>query len=380
MSDYTDLSHPSPQQPAFGGINIKRIAFITFWALLGSLILHSALLHFTIIHLSGVQEYREGAIVDTAHLLMRGENPYSLNNLPTHTNVYGLTLSAIMAGLSPLLDPSLVNHRIVSGICILLSCMVLASIAHKSGLSYRDSLFCGVFYYVLINLSYSILARPDGIGLLVMFLCVRLAMVDPRHRFGWMALAASILLGCLAYFTKPYLFFGAGCAAVYIGWHRSLKLAVIYWMALVFALVAMIGMAKVIWPMYWYSTFEIHKLANTPSAGHFWSQWGYFSLTHSGWALAIAFIIPGFLRQFPRKNIFSQSFYSGIWSQGFGSRMGGPLGWVLCGSINNYIECQPGLASRCLPYIFSPHLIPFFPDIRFFITQEPLHFYKKNRS
>ena len=78
-----------------------RVLVFCFWAAIIQMVLHAALLHFTIVHLGGAQEYREGAVVDTTHMILEGVNPYTAEQLPTHTNVYGMTLSALMAMLSP---------------------------------------------------------------------------------------------------------------------------------------------------------------------------------------------------------------------------------------------------------------------------------------
>ena len=296
-------------------IDGKKTIIYCFYALLAHLILHTVILHFTIAHLNGAQEYREGAILDTTMLLIGGDHPYNPENAPTHTNVYGVTLSAIMAWLSPWVHPDLTNHRIVSGIFLFFACVVLWSVAMKSGLGKRDAFFVGAFFYIIYNLSYSVLARPDSVGVFSMLTCIRLAMVSPGRPWSVASWCASIIFAGLAFFTKPYFLFGAGCAAVYIGWHRSLKQSVVYWAGICGFLALLLVVASKAWPMYWFSTFQIHRLANTPHTEHFWSQWQFFSITHVFWLGALAAGVPGLLH-WKRLNKDSIKL---AWTSGIGS-------------------------------------------------------------
>jgi hypothetical protein len=294
-------------------IDGKKTALLCFWALFAHVLLQTILLHFTITQLSGAQEYREGAILDTTHLLINGQHPYSAENLPSHTNVYGVTLSAIMAALSPWLEPDLTNHRVVSGLFILLACGILGSIALRSGLNRIEALFTGAFFYILINLSYSVLARPDGVALFIMFSCIRLAMIRPGKPWTIPCLGLSVVLACMAFFTKPYFFFGAGCAAVYLGYHRSMRAAVFYWLSVCILLGICLAVASQVWPLYWFSTFQIHRLANTPHTDHYISQWKFFGYTHLFWSVAFLCAIPGLFRLKRRLN---RGALRSVWTSG----------------------------------------------------------------
>lgn len=296
---------------------LLRICVFGFITLVAQMVIHSGLLHFTIIHLNGVQEYREAAIVDTTHVIINGGSPYDADKVPTHTNVYGVSMSVIMAWISDWIDPNIVNHRIVSGIFIIGSCLLLFSIAKASGITMLNSCLAGLIFYTIVNLSYSILARPDGLGLFLMLGCIRLSMFPKK--MSPLILVVSILLGCLAFFTKPYFIFGAGCAAVYLGWHKNMKTAVFYWIGFCFALFGFISLAKVYWPMYSFSTFDIHKLANTPDQEHFLSQWGFFVLTHLTFVAFIGVSLFKVISKPSIKRSKPQKMFQSIWNEGMQS-------------------------------------------------------------
>ncbi|GAI93664.1 unnamed protein product, partial [marine sediment metagenome] len=69
-------------------INIGLILSIT-------LLMYLILFSITFLSLEGPQEYRENAITFTTHLLLKGANPYSLENLPTYLNAYGIVYNLI---------------------------------------------------------------------------------------------------------------------------------------------------------------------------------------------------------------------------------------------------------------------------------------------
>ena len=278
------------------------------------LIVYTLILHAALIGMDGPLEYREAAIVDTTLLLLEGKHPYQEEVLPVHANVYGISLSGAMALLNPVLPPSLQNHRLISGIFLVLGCLLLVSIAKRSNLQPALAWSVGGFYYVLVGTTYSLAARPDGVGLFLMFACLRLAMVE-KGKAGFVpALAGSVALALLSFFAKPYFLFGFGCAGIYLAWRWGIKASIIYGIGFLVAAATAYIVAQITWPLYWVATFEINLMLALRIWETFRNQWIYFFQLHAVWVAVLVFV---WIKR-PMWKLEPTSRWKVAWSQGVG--------------------------------------------------------------
>src|SRR5688572_6207305 len=71
-------------------------------------------LQYRIITAPGPMEYREGAIVATNAILMRGGDPYAIENLPVYMNTYGVGYNLVVLPFARMFGVGFATHRAVS--------------------------------------------------------------------------------------------------------------------------------------------------------------------------------------------------------------------------------------------------------------------------
>lgn len=191
-----------------------------------SLLIYSILFSIKFLLLEGPQEYRENAIILTTDLLLKGKNPYSLENLPVYLNVYGIFYHFIVYPFSKIFGSSFFIHRLVSLFFLILSCSAIYWVLRKKNVSIQLSLIAFTLLFIqLFNNIGGILARPDTLGLFL-FLC---SIIIPwRYNFTYTSLIGGIILSILGFLTKPYFLFGAPCIALYLFITKSKLKGIIY--------------------------------------------------------------------------------------------------------------------------------------------------------
>lgn len=78
-------------------------------------------------------EFREGAAPVMTQFLLRGMNPYVLGNQPLGMNHYGVLYSLLVWPLAALFGNTLLIHRIVSCLFIMLAAGLIAQTILRSG-------------------------------------------------------------------------------------------------------------------------------------------------------------------------------------------------------------------------------------------------------
>jgi hypothetical protein len=146
-------------------------------------------------------EYREGAMMQTTNLLLKGENPYAIENQPQDTNTYGISYSIICYFLAKVFGSSLQLHRAVAGVFVLLSCLVVFLFARTKKQSFLPSLTVTLILYASLLYGVTPLVRPDSLGLFLFLLSL---FVPFRYNYSLGSLFISSLLGVFAFFTKTF--------------------------------------------------------------------------------------------------------------------------------------------------------------------------------
>lgn len=256
-------------------INIGLILSIT-------LLMYLILFSITFLSLEGPQEYRENAITFTTRLLLKGGNPYSLENIPAYSNLYGIVYNVIVYPFAKIFGPSFFIHRLVSLLFMLLSCGAVYWGLRKKNVSIQLSLIAFTLLYIQLFRNIGILARPDTLGLFL-FLC---SIIIPwKWNFTYSSLIGGILLSTLAFLTKPYFIFGAPCIALYLFLNKSKLKGIIYGLLLGCSLTITLLVMNHIYDYYIISTFLAH--VNLAS-----SKLAYLAKQTICYAKTIRFLIP----------------------------------------------------------------------------------------
>lgn len=158
-------------------------------------------------------EYREGSILLTTQALLNGKNPYALAQQPEYTNVYGILYHLVVYPFAKLFGNSFPVHRSVSAAFVLATCGLMVWIMRWMKTPWVINLGASLILYGHLLFYITPLARPDSMGVFLMVLSVILPF---RFRYSDRSLIASIILGILAFLTKPYFILGLAFVIAYV--------------------------------------------------------------------------------------------------------------------------------------------------------------------
>jgi len=231
------------------------------WLLLVLIILFVKLLsyHIFLIFYEYPLNYREGAVLTTTHLLVQGQNPFSLENQPQYTQVYGIFFNLIAYPFARLWGSTLVLHRVISAFCILISCWITFSLIRLSKVSITIA-FAGtliVYGHWLMGSAFSSAhaSPPDGMGLMLFLASIYFPL---KGNFSFRSLFISIIFGILDLLTKPYFVLSLVAVCLYVLLFKSLKKAIVYAIASILGAILVLGIANVLFECYLYNCFFIH--------------------------------------------------------------------------------------------------------------------------
>ncbi len=202
------------------------LAIILSLILLTSLSLISLKLiihHFQVIGNFFPNEYRESATLLTTDLLLKGGNPYALENQPEYTNVYGIFYHIIVLPFAKLFGTSFPVHRAVSAIFIFASCSTFFAAMRWRQVSLVFALSGTLILYSHLLYFTTPLAKPDSLGFFL-FLCS--ILIPWRYKYSFLSLLVSSVLGILGFLTKPYFILSLLYLNLYLFIFKSKKLGI----------------------------------------------------------------------------------------------------------------------------------------------------------
>ena len=132
-------------------LNYQKKYYLLYTGFLALLLLMLFVYHFKLIVFPYPLEYREGAIVQTTQVLLKGENPYSLINQPQDTNCYGILFNLIAYPVSKITGANLFSHRAITGFFIIAACFVAFLFTKKKKII---SIFFNSFNIVTLCVSF----------------------------------------------------------------------------------------------------------------------------------------------------------------------------------------------------------------------------------
>jgi hypothetical protein len=214
-------------------------------------------------------EYREGSILLTTQALLDGKNPYALAQQPEYTNVYGILYHLVVYPFAKLFGNSFSVHRSVSAAFAIATCGALVWIQRWMKTPWVINLGASLILYGHLLFYITPLARPDAMGVFLMVLSVILPF---RFSYSDRSLIASIVLGILAFLTKPYFILGLAFVITYVFVFQSkgkgLRWAVYATLGFLCAMNAMNAWGET----YLNNTFLIHVNVASKSADFLYRQ------------------------------------------------------------------------------------------------------------
>ena len=214
-------------------------------------------------------EYREGAIVLTTQALLRGINPYIVENNPLYINVYGLGLHLVAWPLAALLGNSLALHRTISAMFTFFQLILVMSVLRHEKTGWLFILLASGFIWIGQLDSTSPLARPDTMGE-YLFLCS--LFIPYLSCFRSSSIILGVALGIFGFYTKPYFILGVPILLTYLFLFVSKKKAVIAGVGAFAGLLISALMVNYLFEAYFFNTIFSHVADAIDSYPHLLEQ------------------------------------------------------------------------------------------------------------
>jgi hypothetical protein len=219
-------------------------------------------------------EYREGSILLTTQALLDGRNPYALANQPEYTNVYGILYHLVVYPFAKLFGNSFPVHRAVSAGFLLGTCGVMVWILRWMRTPWVLSLGAPLILYGHLLFYITPLARPDAMGVFFLMLSVVLPF---RYAYGPRSMAASIILGILAFLIKPYCILGSAFVVLYVLVFKSKLDGFKYGVYATLGFLSTMALMNFLGESYINNTFLIHINVASKSAEFLYRQLGTYA-------------------------------------------------------------------------------------------------------
>lgn len=219
-------------------------------------------------------EFREGAAPVMTQFLLRGMNPYVLGNQPLGMNHYGVLYSLLVWPLAALFGNTLLIHRIVSCLFIMLAAGLIAQTILRSGQQARVAVALATLAAIALAARGGLGAFPGSMGT---FLFLAALIVPFRRSFDWAGLMLSTLLSLLALYTKPYFVLALGLVIAYVFLYVSKRRAVLHTLSSAFGLLISFVLVRYIFPLYFVDVFISSFLDVVADSDHLRNQLGQIS-------------------------------------------------------------------------------------------------------
>lgn len=204
-------------------------------------------------------EFREGTALVLTKILMGGGNPFNFENQPLGMTNYGLGYNLAVLPFAMLLGNTLVVHRTVTFVFILLASLVVFLSLNKSCKEPAVALVCSAFVMIALIANGGIGAFPSAMGTFLFYVAV---LVPFARSFDRVGLFASVLVSLVSFYTKPYFILGFGIVASYLFLFVSKKRSVFYIAQFLFLFVISFLIVRSAFPLYFINTI-VGNISNT---------------------------------------------------------------------------------------------------------------------
>lgn len=205
--------------------------------LLGSCVmLYLLWYHYTLVTFPWPVQYREGGLLLSTELLLKGGNPYDLAVQPYYANAYGIVYNYIVLPFAAVWGPTLLVHKAVAGAFTLLSLVLTAILLRREKIPLRYILATIALLYSCLLYNKTSLAEPDSTGLFVYMLSIAIPLLLNCRLYS---LIVGAVLVAIAFCVKPYFFLGAIAVVIYLLINKMFKELLVYVISLLVAFMAM---------------------------------------------------------------------------------------------------------------------------------------------
>jgi hypothetical protein len=163
--------------------------------------------HLSIFGTPGILCIPEAAYVNNIGLMAAGGNPYALEHLPEHTQVYGLAYNLALLPLTLLIGTDVLALRAVNFVLLYLSSILLWVTLVKRGLPIAWGLGCTVLWLShMLRDTTLVYAGPDVFGTFLYLIAMLLPVI---FGFTRSILAICVLIWIAEFHVKMYFSFAA---------------------------------------------------------------------------------------------------------------------------------------------------------------------------
>jgi len=210
-------------------------------------------------------EFREGAALVLTKILLNGGNPFTIEYQPLAMNNYGLGYNLTVLPFAMLFGNTLIVHRSVSFIFILLASIIVFWSSYKTSKDASLALACAAF----VMIGGEIEAFPSAMGMFLFLVVV----LFPFHRsYDKTSLLTVLLVSILSFYTKPYFILGFGIVTTYLFLFVSKKRSVLYGALFLFLFALSFIIVRLAFPLYFIETV-VGNISNTyRSSAHLTEQ------------------------------------------------------------------------------------------------------------
>ena len=218
-------------------------------------------------------EYREGSMLLLSSEISNGNLPYTLNNQPYLTDVYGCGYPLFSQFLTKFFGVNLFSLRLLTAVCIVFSSLFFYLYQIKYSISKYNALIFTIIFYSL-NLFHCIpISRPDSLGFLFFIVALYLPVLKGYSKTS---LYFSIFLSIIAFFTKSYFILAFPFTILYLFLFvdklKSLKYLLIFFVCF-FTIQILIHL---IFDFYFIGTFGSQLFTFVYDLGHLLRQLNFY--------------------------------------------------------------------------------------------------------
>jgi hypothetical protein len=192
-------------------------------------------------------EFREGTAMVTTKIILGGGNPYVFKNQPLGINVYGAGYSLAVLPFAFIFGNTLVVHRTLTFIFILLSALLAAMTIYKTRKNPASAVAGAAFVMVGLIGHGGIGASPAAMG---SFLFLAAILIPLMRSFDRISLCISALAALLAFYTKPYFVFSVAVVAIYLFLFVTKKSSLFYGILFLFLFTLSFVVVRIMCPLY----------------------------------------------------------------------------------------------------------------------------------
>jgi len=220
-------------------------------------------------------ELREGAMLVSTDLLVKGRNPFAWEEQPQHTNIYGIFYHIVIYPFAKIWSANNLVHRSVTAVFILGSCFIIGLVLKRLKVPFYHIFPAATLLYAFLLFpgTTTPFAGPHSLGLFLFLLSV---FIPWFKNYSPMSLGISLAAGILAFYTKPYFILGLPFLTCYLFLFISKKKGIIFGAGWGIVLLISIFMMKNICEAYFSNTFFVNLYGADTSLTHCVKQFSIF--------------------------------------------------------------------------------------------------------